>query len=69
MLEILVGYYPMLPDQAAIVCAVCFGEPPKAPEECSDDLKSFMDCCLRKKASERWTASQLLNHPFLLHQD
>ncbi|CAH8259550.1 unnamed protein product [Arabidopsis lyrata] len=74
MLEILVGYYPMLPqgqkpDQAAIICAVCFGEPPKAPEECSIELKSFIDCCLRKKASERWTASQLLNHPFLLHQD
>ncbi|XP_010417979.1 PREDICTED: mitogen-activated protein kinase kinase 8-like [Camelina sativa] len=74
MLEILVGYYPLLPqgqkpDQAAIICAVCFGEPPKAPEECSDELKSFIDCCLRKKASERWTASQLLNHPFLQHQD
>ncbi|EOA32938.1 hypothetical protein CARUB_v10016266mg [Capsella rubella] len=74
MLEILVGYYPLLPqgripDKTAITCAVCFGEPPKAPEECSDELKSFIDCCLRKKASERWTASQLLNHPFLLHQD
>ncbi|ESQ49427.1 hypothetical protein EUTSA_v10021961mg [Eutrema salsugineum] len=74
MLEILVGYFPLLPqgqklDWCTLMCAVCFGEPPKAPEECSDELKSFIDCCLRKKPSERWTASQLLSHPFLLLQD
>ncbi|CAA7015955.1 unnamed protein product [Microthlaspi erraticum] len=71
MLEILVGYFPLLPkgqkpDWATLMCAVCFGEAPKAPEACSDDFKSFIDCCLRKKPSERWTASQLLSHPFLL---
>ncbi|KAL1211819.1 Mitogen-activated protein kinase kinase 8 [Cardamine amara subsp. amara] len=74
MVEMLVGYFPLLPqghkpDRATIICAVCFGEPPKAPEECSDELKSFIDCCLRKKPSERWTASQLLSHPFLVHRD
>lgn len=71
MLEILVGYFPLLPkgqkpDWATLMLAVCFGEAPKAPEACSDELKSFIDCCLRKKPSERWTASQLLSHPFLL---
>ncbi|CAN7107712.1 unnamed protein product [Brassica rapa subsp. narinosa] len=74
MLEILVGHFPLLahedkPDWATLMCAVCLGESPKAPEECSEELKSFVDCCLRKKPSERWTASQLLNHPFLLQQD
>lgn len=74
MLEILLGYFPLLPqgekpDLATLMWAVCIEEPPKAPEECSDEFKSFIDCCLRKKPSDRWTASQLLNHPFLLRQD
>ncbi|VVA96671.1 unnamed protein product [Arabis nemorensis] len=73
MLEILVGYFPLVPqgqkpDLATLICAVCLEESPKAPEECSEEFKSFIDCCLRKKPSERWTASQLLNHPFLLRQ-
>ncbi|CAH2054868.1 unnamed protein product [Thlaspi arvense] len=74
MLEILVGYFPLLPqghkpDWGTLMCAVCNGEPPKAPHGCSGELKSFIDCCLRKKPSERWTASRLLAHPFLLRQD
>ncbi|KAL1214313.1 Mitogen-activated protein kinase kinase 7 [Cardamine amara subsp. amara] len=70
MLELFVGHFPLLPkgqrpDWATLMCAVCFGEPPRAPEECSDEFRSFVDCCLRKESSERWTASQLLSHPFL----
>ncbi|CAN8292642.1 unnamed protein product [Cochlearia groenlandica] len=70
MLELLIGYFPLLPkgqrpDWATLMCAVCFGEPPRAPEGCSDEFRGFVDCCLRKEWSERWTASQLLSHPFL----
>ncbi|KAF8090446.1 hypothetical protein N665_0476s0025 [Sinapis alba] len=71
MLELLVGYFPLLPrpgqrlDWATLMCAVCFGEPPRAPEGCSEEFCSFVDCCLRKDSSKRWTASQLLGHPFL----
>ncbi|CAN8269610.1 unnamed protein product [Cochlearia groenlandica] len=73
MLELFLGYFPLLPrgcklDWPTLMCAICFEEAPKAPEECSDEFKSFIDCCLRKKASERWTASQLLGHPFLARQ-
>ncbi|CAN8235070.1 unnamed protein product [Cochlearia groenlandica] len=70
MLELLVGYFPLLPkgqrpDWATLMCAVCFREPPRAPEGCTEEFRSFVDCCLRKDSSKRWTASQLLSHPFL----
>ncbi|KFK41785.1 hypothetical protein AALP_AA2G171900 [Arabis alpina] len=70
MLELLVGHFPLLPqgqrpDWATLMCAVCFKEPPRAPESCSEEFRSFVDCCLRKDSSQRWTASQLLAHPFL----
>ncbi|EOA36525.1 hypothetical protein CARUB_v10011504mg [Capsella rubella] len=70
ILELFVGHFPLLPrgqrlDWATLMCAVCFGEPPRAPEGCSDEFRSFVDCCLRKEWSERWTASQLLRHSFL----
>ncbi|XP_010537511.1 PREDICTED: mitogen-activated protein kinase kinase 9-like [Tarenaya hassleriana] len=70
MLELYVGHFPLLPagqrpDWATLMCAVCFGEPPRAPEGSSDEFKSFIDCCLRKESSLRWTASQLITHPFL----
>ncbi|KAL0825739.1 hypothetical protein Bca101_049416 [Brassica carinata] len=70
MLELLVGHFPLLPpgqrpDWATLMCAVCFGEPPRAPEGCSEEFRSFVDCCLRKDSTKRWTASQLLGHPFL----
>lgn len=70
MLELLVGHFPLLPpgqrpDWATLMCAVCFGEPPRAPEGCSEEFRSFVECCLRKDSSKRWTAPQLLAHPFL----
>jgi len=70
MLELLVGHFPLLPpgqrpDWATLMCAVCFGEPPRAPEGCSEEFRDFVDCCLRKDSSKRWTAPQLLGHPFL----
>uniref|UniRef100_A0ACD5ZWK7 Uncharacterized protein n=1 Tax=Avena sativa TaxID=4498 RepID=A0ACD5ZWK7_AVESA len=38
---------------------------PEAPERMSTEAKDFLDKCLRRSAGERWTAVQLLEHPFL----
>ncbi|WVZ99465.1 hypothetical protein U9M48_044756 [Paspalum notatum var. saurae] len=38
---------------------------PEAPEWMSPEAKDFLGKCLRRDASERWTAAQLLEHPFL----
>ncbi|KAG0519049.1 hypothetical protein BDA96_09G230400 [Sorghum bicolor] len=38
---------------------------PETPEWLSAEAKDFLDKCLRRDASERWTAAQLLEHPFL----
>ncbi|KAE8767665.1 serine/threonine-protein kinase 3-like [Hordeum vulgare] len=38
---------------------------PEAPERLSSEAKDFLDKCFRRCAGERWTAEQLLEHPFL----
>jgi serine/threonine protein kinase len=38
---------------------------PESPERFSAEAKDFLDKCLRRRAGERWTAAQLLEHPFL----
>uniref|UniRef100_A0A0E0L597 Protein kinase domain-containing protein n=1 Tax=Oryza punctata TaxID=4537 RepID=A0A0E0L597_ORYPU len=38
---------------------------PEYPEWLSPEAKDFLDKCLRRRAGERWTAGQLLEHPFL----
>jgi mitogen-activated protein kinase kinase kinase 17/18 len=38
---------------------------PEAPERLSAEANDFLDKCLRRCAGERWTAVQLLDHPFL----
>ncbi|CAM8940726.1 unnamed protein product [Rhodiola kirilowii] len=70
LLELYMGYFPLLPsgqrpDWATLMCAICFGEPPSLPEEASEEFRSFVECCLQKEASKRWSASMLLTHPFL----
>nr|GFA59694.1 mitogen-activated protein kinase kinase 9-like [Tanacetum cinerariifolium] len=69
MLELYIGHFPFLPagqkpDWATLMCAICFGEPPSLPQGVSDDFRSFIECCLQKDSTKRWTASQLLSHPF-----
>lgn len=41
------------------------GESPEIPSFLSDPAKDFLGKCLRRDARERWSASQLLGHPFL----
>lgn len=41
------------------------GEIPEFPGFLSDEGKDFLSKCLRTDSKERWTAKQLLKHPFL----
>ncbi|KAJ8771947.1 hypothetical protein K2173_027124 [Erythroxylum novogranatense] len=71
LLELYLGYFPLLspgqrPDWATLMCAICFGDPPSLPENASEKFRSFIECCLQKESSKRWTTTQLLSHPFLL---
>uniref|UniRef100_A0A5B6YIJ4 mitogen-activated protein kinase kinase n=1 Tax=Davidia involucrata TaxID=16924 RepID=A0A5B6YIJ4_DAVIN len=73
LLELYMGHFPFLPpgqrpDWATLMCAICFGEPPGLPEDATEDFRSFMECCLQKDSSKRWTASQLLLHPFVSNE-
>ncbi|KAK0574955.1 hypothetical protein LWI29_031504 [Acer saccharum] len=70
-----VGHFPFfLPEKKSIswmdlVMVTCLGEPPTSwciPEEASEELVSFIKRCLEKDPSKRWTASQLLKHPYVL---
>ncbi|XP_015692681.2 mitogen-activated protein kinase kinase kinase 17-like [Oryza brachyantha] len=38
---------------------------PEAPEWLSPEGKDFLGKCFRRRAGDRWTAAQLLEHPFL----
>ncbi|KAH9101548.1 hypothetical protein LEN26_009642 [Aphanomyces euteiches] len=42
-------------------------EPPPLPDTLSSAAKSFILACLQVAPANRWTADQLLNHPFLQH--
>ncbi|PON79289.1 Tyrosine-protein kinase [Parasponia andersonii] len=70
LMELYMGHFPLLPagqrpDWATLMCAICFGEPPALPEGVSDEFRSFVERCLQKESSKRWSAAQLLAHPFL----
>ncbi|XP_058113277.1 mitogen-activated protein kinase kinase 5-like [Magnolia sinica] len=41
----------------------------ESPANTSEKFKSFIKCCLKIEPSERWTAQQLLNHPFITERD
>ncbi|KAL5231164.1 hypothetical protein ABZP36_029940 [Zizania latifolia] len=38
---------------------------PESPDWLSPEAKDFLGKCFRRRACERWTAAQLLEHPFL----
>lgn len=72
MLELYIGHFPLLPagqrpDWATLMCAICFGEPPSLPDGMSPEFRSFIECCLQRESSKRWSASQLLSHPFVVN--
>ncbi|CAL0312347.1 unnamed protein product [Lupinus luteus] len=70
LFELYVGYFPLLPsgqrpDWATLMCSICFGDPPSLPEGASAEFRNFIECCLKKESRERWSAAQLLTHPFV----
>ncbi|CAN6327415.1 unnamed protein product [Urochloa humidicola] len=55
-----------LDDVVALVRLVGYTDAvPEPPAWMSAEAKDFLDKCLRRDAGERWTAAQLLEHPFL----
>lgn len=40
-------------------------DPPTLSNKFSSELRSFVDCCLKKDPKKRWSATELLNHEFL----
>lgn len=40
------------------------GETPAIPENLQEEGKDFLKHCLEQEPENRWTASQLLDHPF-----
>lgn len=62
--------WPNLTNPATLLYTIAFsGESPPVPGFLSDQAKDFLKNCLRRDPRERWTAKQLLSHPFLQQFD
>ncbi|KAL2553701.1 Mitogen-activated protein kinase kinase 9 [Forsythia ovata] len=71
LMELYIGHYPyMQPGKEAenksVIWEICFEEPPCMPKDASEHFKDFIQCCLQKDWTKRWTARQLLTHPFII---
>ncbi|KAF7044169.1 hypothetical protein CFC21_053430 [Triticum aestivum] len=75
LLELFMGRYPLLPagqqpTWAALMCAICFGEPPVLPDgAASPELRGFVAACLQKDYRNRASVAELLAHPFVAGRD
>lgn len=69
ILEFYLGRFPFAVgrqgDWASLMCAICMSQPPEAPATASREFRDFISCCLQRDPARRWTAAQLLNHPFV----
>ncbi|KAH7688177.1 Mitogen-activated protein kinase kinase protein [Dioscorea alata] len=71
ILEFYLGYFPYganLPskgDWASLIYAIRFSDPPQVPATASPELRDFIARCLQKEPRRRFTAVQLLQHPFI----
>lgn len=58
--------WPNVNDPVSIIYQVGYsGHLPEFPSCLSEQARDFLDKCIRRNPKERWTASQLLKHPFL----
>ncbi|KAM6549003.1 hypothetical protein CsatB_020679 [Cannabis sativa] len=58
--------WPDSSDPIAILYRIAYsGESPEIPSFLSEEARDFLGKCLRRNPDERWTASQLLKHPFI----
>ncbi|XP_027157671.1 mitogen-activated protein kinase kinase kinase 17-like [Coffea eugenioides] len=51
---------------SAILKIACGNGVPEFPSNLSHEGKDFLSKCLQRNPKKRWTAEELLNHPFLL---
>ncbi|MCO5612419.1 hypothetical protein L7F22_066686 [Adiantum nelumboides] len=51
--------------EAALFKVGCSKENPPLPESISTEAKDFLSRCLQRDVSARWTAAELLKHPFV----
>ncbi|KAL1533153.1 Mitogen-activated protein kinase kinase 5 [Salvia divinorum] len=69
ILEFYLGKFPFSVgrqgDWASLMCAICMSQPPEAPPTASREFRDFIACCLQRDPAKRWTAAQLLRHPFI----
>ncbi|KAK7846844.1 mitogen-activated protein kinase kinase kinase 18 [Quercus suber] len=62
--------WPNVADPVSVLYQIGYsGELPEFPRFLSEQAKDFLGKCLRRSPKERWTASQLLKHPFLEELD
>ncbi|CAH8261286.1 unnamed protein product [Arabidopsis lyrata] len=70
ILEFYLGRFPFnvsrQGDWASLMCAICMSQPPEAPVTASQEFRHFVSCCLQSDPPKRWSAQQLLQHPFIL---
>ncbi|KAJ4887059.1 Mitogen-activated protein kinase kinase 5 [Raphanus sativus] len=70
ILEFYLGRFPLAVsrqgDWASLMCAICMSQPPEAPATASEEFRHFVSCCLQSDPPKRWSAQQLLQHPFIL---
>lgn len=58
--------WPEMKDPAAALYRIAFsGDVPETPSWFSDNAKDFLAKCLEREPEKRWTAAELLQHPFL----
>ncbi|XP_010544223.1 PREDICTED: mitogen-activated protein kinase kinase 4 [Tarenaya hassleriana] len=70
ILEFYLGRFPFAVgrqgDWASLMCAICLSQPPEAPPSASPEFRDFISCCMQRDPAKRWSAQQLLQHPFIL---
>ncbi|XP_057475077.1 mitogen-activated protein kinase kinase 5-like [Actinidia eriantha] len=70
ILEFYLGRFPFVVvgqgDWASLMCAICLSQPPEAPPTASMEFRDFVACCLHRDPAKRWSAGQLLRHPFIV---
>jgi mitogen-activated protein kinase kinase kinase 17/18 len=63
-------WWPRFEDpMAALRHVAVSGEAPECPAWMSEDARDFLSRCFRRDPAERWTAEQLLRHPFVATAD
>ncbi|GJX16473.1 mitogen-activated protein kinase kinase kinase 18 [Tanacetum coccineum] len=67
VIEMITGQPAWLDRGVDTLCQIGYSNDlPNLPAHCSEELSDFLNKCLRRDRSERWSCDQLLQHPYLL---